>query len=38
VEHLVEEGFLTPEAAEGYLETIRHDIQRLENMKYERNR
>jgi hypothetical protein len=38
VEHLVEEGFLTPEAAEGYLETIRHDIQRLENVKYERNR
>jgi hypothetical protein len=38
VEHLVEEGFLTPEAAEAYLETIRRDIQRLENVKYERNR
>lgn len=38
VEHLVEEGFLTPEVAEEYLETIRRDIQRLEKVKYERNR
>lgn len=38
VEHLVEEGFLTPEIAEDYLETIRHDIQRLEKVKYEKNR